>query len=184
MACNTTWIGNQLPWSRWEHRGQQPLTQQNDKWYLQLNTSWHCFPCKYVFQLHCFILSIFPLLPIVRPFVSVWINWSQCPQLSKQGETEDDNANTYQEVFTSHLIGPSGSLVRMVLMPFLRQTKAAASCMWSIKARFLPVTRVYFLGYGRAVETDVPLWNRFLKQKNNRGVVRVILFRKKILFKR
>ena len=59
--------------------GNSLLTQQNDKWYLQLNTSWHCFPCKYVFQLHCFILSIVSLLPIVRPFVPVWINWSQCP---------------------------------------------------------------------------------------------------------
>ena len=73
--------------------------------------------------------SVFPPSSYCETFCLVWINWSQCPQLSKQGETEDDNTNTYQEVFTSHLIGPSGSLMRMVLMSFLRQTKAAASCM-------------------------------------------------------
>ena len=149
------------------------------KWkHLKVDTSWHSVSCQWCFH------SSQPSLPS-----SYWgllfrceltsVNVHSCPNKG----TGDNNTNTYQEVFTSHLIEPSGSLMKMVLMPFFRQTKAVRQLHGEEHNPFVRVYQFYFLGYGRAVETDVPLWNRFLKQKNNRGVVRVILFRKEILFK-
>ena len=39
LACSRKWIDSQLLWSRWEHKGQQPFTQQNDKRHLKVETS-------------------------------------------------------------------------------------------------------------------------------------------------
>jgi hypothetical protein len=58
LACSRKWIASQLLWSRWEHKGQQPFTQQNDKWHLKVETSQGgCILASFPMSIVCSIFS-------------------------------------------------------------------------------------------------------------------------------